>query len=252
MANGKIAMKLDDGDRIVGVQFCGEDDDVLLAAAGGKCIRFPLPEVRIYGGLNTIGVRGMNLNKGDKLISMTILHHTGVTPEERDGYFGRKREDEVPELAPERRVALETDEQFLLTVRDDGYGKRSSAHDYRVTKRGGKGVINIDVGETGKVVAAFPVTEEDEIMLVTDGGQLIRCAVHDIRKVGRGARGVRIFRLAEDGRVVSVAHLGESANGDGDADGEADDSADETFADETSADEASADEIPDGEESTQA
>ena len=116
--------------------------------------------------------------------------------------------------SPSRRTALQEDEQFLLTVRDDGYGKRSSAHDYRVTKRGGKGVINIDVGMAGKVVAAFPVAEDDEIMLVTDGGQLIRCAVHGISKVGRGARGVRIFRLAKGGRVVSVAHLGEAAAGD--------------------------------------
>ena len=225
MANGKIAMKLDEGDRIVGVQFCGEDDDVLLAAGGGKCIRFQVPEVRLFKGRSSQGVRGMSLDKKDRLISMTILHHTGVTPEERDGYFGRKRDDEIPELPPARRAALGADEQFLLTVRDDGHGKRTSAHDYRVTRRGGRGVINIDVGKKGKVVAAFPVAEEDEIMLVTDGGQLIRCAVHDISKVGRAARGVRIFRLAKDGRVVSVAHLGESANGDDEASGEADEEA---------------------------
>ncbi len=228
-ANGKIAMKLvDEGDAIVGVQFCGEDDDVLLAASGGKCIRFPVPEVRLIKARDSQGVRGMSLDKGDKVISMTILHHTGVTTEERDGYFGRKRDDEVPELPPERRATLEADEQYLLTVRDDGHGKRTSAHDYRVTRRGGKGVINIDVGKKGKVVAAFPVAEEDEIMLVTDGGQLIRCAVHDISKVGRAARGVRVFRLAEDGRVVSVAHLGEAVTGDGDdeAGGEADDGSD--------------------------
>jgi DNA gyrase subunit A len=227
MANGKIAMKLDEGDSIVGVQFCGEDDDVLLAASGGKCIRFPVPEVRLFKGRSSQGVRGMNLDKGDRVISMTILRHTGVTPEERDGYFGRKRDEEVPEISPERRAELEADEQFILTVRDDGYGKRSSAHDYRVTKRGGKGVINMDVGEKNSVVAAFPVAEEDEIMLVTDGGQLIRCAVHDISKVGRAARGVRIFRLAEEGRVVSVAHLGEGASGD-------DDSGDDDSGDEDS------------------
>ncbi|MEC9455024.1 MAG: DNA gyrase subunit A, partial [Pseudomonadota bacterium] len=126
MANGKIAMKLDEGDRIVGVQFCGEDDDVLLAAAGGKCIRFQVPEVRLFKGRSSQGVRGMSLDKKDRLISMTILHHTGVTPEERDGYFGRKRDDEIPKLPPARRAALEADEQFLLTVRDDGHGKRTS------------------------------------------------------------------------------------------------------------------------------
>ena len=258
MANGKIAMKLEEGDSIVGVQFCDQNDDVLLAAAGGKCIRFQVPEVRLFKGRSSQGVRGMSLVKDDKLISMTILHHTGVTPEERDGYFGRKRDDEVPELSPERRAALQTDEQFLLTVRDDGYGKRSSAHDYRVTKRGGKGVINIDVGKTGKVVAAFPVAEEDEIMLVTDGGQLIRCAVHGISKVGRGARGVRIFRLAKDGRVVSVAHLGEAVAGDDEAgdddeaggDGETD-SAGEAPSEADDVDE-SAEADGDGEEDAQA
>ncbi len=216
MANGKIAMKLDEGDRIVGVQFCGADDDVLLAAAGGKCIRFQVPEVRLFKGRSSQGVRGMSLDKGDRLISMTILHHTGVTPEERDGYFGRKREDEIPELSHERRTALEADEQFLLTVRDDGHGKRTSAHDYRVTRRGGKGVINIAVGKKGKVVAAFPVAEEDEIMLVTDGGQLIRCPVNDVRIAGRNTQGVTIFNTDKDERVVSVEHIPDE--GDDDAD----------------------------------
>ena len=192
MANGKIAMKLEESDSIVGVHSCGVDDDVFLAAAGGKCIRFSALEVRLFKGRSSQGVRGIKLDKGDSVISMTILRHTGVSPTERDGYFGRKRDDLVPKLTTTRRTELEEQEEFLLTVRDDGFGKRTSAHDYRVTRRGGKGVINIDVGKTGKVVAAFPVGEKDEIMLVTDGGQLIRCAVMDISKVGRSARGVII------------------------------------------------------------
>ena len=150
------------------------------------------------------------LDKGDKLISMAILCHTGITPEERDGYFRRKRNDQIPNLSDERRLDLTKDEQLLLTIRDDGYGKRTSAHDYRVTRRGGKGVINMDVGKIGRVVAALPVEDDDEVMLVTDGGQLIRCVVNEISKVGRSARGVRIFRLSDEGHVVSVAHLAES------------------------------------------
>ncbi len=214
MANGKIAMKLEEGDSIVGVNSCSVNDDVILAAAGGKCIRFSALEVRLFKGRSSQGVRGMRLDDGDRVISMTILRHTGVSPTERDAYFRRKRDNLIPELTAERYGELKELEEFLLTVRDDGFGKRTSAHDYRVTRRGGKGVINIDVGKTGKVVAAFPVAENDEVMLVTDGGQLIRCSVKDISKVGRSARGVRIFRLSDKSRVVSVAHLGVEAETD--------------------------------------
>jgi DNA gyrase subunit A len=210
-SNGKIAMKLDDDDQIIGVQLSAEDDDVLLAARGGKCIRFQADDVRLFKGRSSSGVRGMDLAKDDRVISMTILRHTDISPEERDGYFGRKREGEVPEMSDDRRAELAEREEFLLTVRTDGFGKRTSTHDYRLTRRGGKGVINIDLGDAGnEVIAAFPVEDFNEIMLVTDGGQLIRCAVDQIRKVGRDARGVTIFRTAEDEKVVAVAKLADS------------------------------------------
>ena len=220
-SNGKIAMKLGADDRIVGVRLCTDEDDVLLAAAGGKCVRFPAADVRLFKGRSSAGVRGMELTAGDRVISMSILAHTDLTPEERDAWFGRKRAGAVPTLAESRRAVLEEREQFLLTIRGDGFGKRTSSHDYRLTRRGGKGVINMDLGDGGyEAVAAFPVASQDEIMLVTDSGRLIRCPVEGISKVGRGARGVRVFRLneTEDAgkaeRVVSVARLVD-ANGTG-------------------------------------
>ena len=213
-SGGKIAMKLGAGDRIVGVRVCADGDDVLLAARGGKCIRFPAADVRLFKGRSSAGVRGIDLAEGDRVISMSVLSHGDLTAEERDAHFGRKRDGAVPSLTEERRAALAAGEQFLLSVRDDGFGKRTSTHDYRLTRRGGKGVINMVVGEgERRVVAAFPVADRDEIMLVTDGGRLIRCPVDGISKVGRSARGVTLFRLAGGERVVSAARLAE-ANGD--------------------------------------
>ena len=216
---GKIAMKLGEDDRIVGVQTCSERDDVLLAARGGKCTRFAAADVRLFRGRSSSGVRGMDLADGDRVISMSILAHGDLKAEERDAYFRRKRKDAtVPKMTRERRATLKTQEQLLLTVRSDGFGKRTSSHDYRLTRRGGKGIINMMTG-AGKhgeteVVATFPVAEQDEIMLVTDGGQLIRCPIRDIRKAGRDTRGVTIFRLAGGERVVSVARLAD-VNGNG-------------------------------------
>ncbi len=214
---GKIAMKLGEDDRIVGVQTCSESDDVLLAARGGKCIRFAAADVRLFRGRDSTGVRGMDLATGDRVISMSILAHGDLGAEERDAYFRRKREGAAPRIAKERRAELAAREQFLLTVRSDGFGKRTSSHDYRLTRRGGKGIINIvtGAGKSGEseVVATFPVADQDEIMLVTDGGQLIRCALDEIRTMGRDTRGVTIFRLPKGERVVSVARLAD-VNGD--------------------------------------
>ena len=215
---GKIAMKLGEDDRIVGVQMCGDGDHVLLAARGGKCIRFAAADVRLFRGRSSAGVRGMELAGGDRVISMSVIAHGDLTATERDAYFGRKREGEAATISDERRVALAAGEQFLLTVRSDGFGKRTSTHHYRLTRRGGKGIINMATGAGEKqVVAAFPVAEQDEIMLVTDGGQLIRCPVEDISKTRRGTRGVTIFRLGAGERVVSAARLPD-VNGNGAAD----------------------------------
>ncbi|MEE8280218.1 MAG: DNA gyrase C-terminal beta-propeller domain-containing protein, partial [Alphaproteobacteria bacterium] len=239
MANGKIAMKIEEADgRLVNVRTCSEDDDVLLAGAGGKCIRFPVTEVRVFSGRTSTGVRGIRLVGGDEVISMTILRHAALGIEERDAYLryaaAKRRaengeETEAP-CAPEemgldvseRRLAeLEAEAQFILAIAEDGLGKRTSAYEYRVTGRGGQGIVNMDLtrpdGRAVRVVGAFPVNPGDQLVLVTDAGKLIRCPVHDIRIAGRSTRGVRLFHVAEDERVVSVARLADygEANGEG-------------------------------------
>ena len=236
-ANGKIAMKLDEegGDgSLVSVQACSESDDILLATRGGKCIRFAVGDVRVFSGRNSIGVRGIQLADDDEVISMTILQGARwETTEERDAYLrlARGRQDDQNgdvQMSEARFQELEAAEQFILGVADDGLGKRTSAYEYRVTGRGGKGIDNLDLSRgrgrgPAKVVGAFPVARDDQIVLVTDGGQLIRCPVDDVRVAGRATRGVKLFDVAEDERVVSVTRL-EDENGDenGAADGNGD------------------------------
>jgi DNA gyrase subunit A len=246
MANGKIAMKLEAGEgELVGVRPCSEDDDILLATAAGKCIRFSVSDVRVFAGRTSTGVRGIKLAKGDRVISMSILRSgEAESIEERDAYLryatARRRGengtsengggeaangDSGIELSPERLGELAEAEQFILSVADDGYGKRTSAYEYRLTGRGGQGIGNLDLSRSGGretgVVAAFPVAPGDQIMLVTDAGKLIRSPVEDIRIAGRTTRGVTLFRIDESERIVSVAHLPEDADAEEvDADGE--------------------------------
>jgi len=228
MANGKIAMKLDKGDRLIGVQTCSEEDDVLLAAANGQAIRFPVADVRVFTGRTSTGVRGIKLEEGDHVISMSILRHVDVETAERIAYIrmSRKRrggeeevageavEEEVAEtaetvtLTPERFASLEAVEEFILTVTAKGFGKRSSAYEYRITGRGGQGIAAIEMSDrNGQAVASFPVGHRDQIMLVTDRGQLIRCPVTDIRIAGRKTQGVVLFKVEEGEKVVSVTRL---------------------------------------------
>jgi DNA gyrase subunit A len=239
--SGIIAMKLEDGEAIIDVQICTERDDVLLTAAGGQCIRFAVPEVRVFQGRTSMGVRGMTLDEeGDRLISLSILRHVEATGDERAAYLRRASAvrrggnvEEEPsgeaeeangaiELGEQRYVEMSAAEQFVLTVSENGYGKRSSSYEYRTTGRGGKGVVAMDVREkdgsirrkTGRLVASFPVEESDQIMLVTNGGQLIRCPVDDIRIAGRSTQGVIVFDTAEGERVVSVEGLSEEGGGE--------------------------------------
>jgi DNA gyrase subunit A len=229
MANGKIAMKLDDEDgQLVSVATCGDDDDVLLATAGGKSIRFQVMDVRVFSGRTSTGVRGVRLTGKDQVISMSILHHVDLDVEERDAYVryanarrraeGEENGDEpcAPEEATlsisEARIAeLEAAEEFILSVAEDGLGKRTSAYEYRITNRGGQGISNMELsrgrGKESRVVGAFPVQPTDQVVLVTDAGKLIRCPIDDVRIAGRATRGVRLFDVAEDERVVSVARL---------------------------------------------
>jgi DNA gyrase subunit A len=236
--SGIIAMKLDEDEAIVDVQICTERDDVLLTAAGGQCIRFPVTDVRVFTGRTSMGVRGIALSKGDKLISLTILRHVDADAEERAAYLRRANavrrggvEEEAGtdsedasgaiELGEQRYVEMSANEQFVLTISENGYGKRSSSYEYRTTGRGGKGIVAMSVnGRNGKLVASFPVEDSDQIMLVTDKGQLIRCPVEGIRIAGRSTQGVIVFDTAEDEHVVSVEHIGEDTeNGNGNGNG---------------------------------
>jgi DNA gyrase subunit A len=231
---GKIAMKLDEGDEIVDVQICSEGDDVLLTTAQGQCIRFAVPEVRVFKGRDSTGVRGISLAKDDRVIALAILRHFDASGEERAAYLraaaaARRAEsgedangngaaeealveaDEAVQpgyLAPDRQLAMTQSEQFVLTLSENGYGKRSSSFEFRTTGRGGKGIVAMAVNErNGRLVGSFPVGHDDQIMLITDAGQTIRVPVHDIRIVSRGSQGVIVFDTAEGERVVSVEHI---------------------------------------------
>ena len=193
-------------------------DDTLLATRQGKAIRFQSEDVREFQSRNSTGVRGITLREGDAVISLSILHRAGVKDQdERDDYlrfapWKGEREGECT-LAPERFERMQEREQFILTVCANGYGKRSSAYEYRVTGRGGSGIINIETtAKNGDVAATFPVEHGDQIMLVTDKGQLIRCPVEDIRIAGRSTQGVIVFDTADDEHVVSVEHIGEEGD----------------------------------------
>ncbi len=242
--SGIIAMKLAEGEGIVDVQVCSEKDDVLLTTAQGQCIRFAVTDVRVFQGRTSMGVRGITLADGDRVISQSILRHLSVSAEERMAYLKRanavrrsQNGDELEEsavdaeeaqetaastieLGEQRYVEMSAAEQFILTVSERGYGKRSSSYEYRITNRGGKGLVAMAIWEgkkgsetikekIGPLVASFPVEEADQLMLVTDGGQLIRCPVNGIRIAGRSTQGVIVFNTADDEKVVSVERIGE-------------------------------------------
>jgi len=258
--NGKIAMKLEDeGDGIVGVQTCTERDDILLTTAGGRCIRFPVGDLRVFKGRDSMGVRGISLADGDRVISLTILHHFDAGAAERIAYLrqssairraatGEDAEDTIAEvvddageetaepgevesfITPERYTEMGAAEQFVLTVNERGYGKRSSSFEFRVTRRGGQGIRATDVSrldEIGPLVAAFPVEPSDQIMLVSDGGTLIRVPVDGIRFASRTSKGVRIFNTAPGERVVSVEHIPDPGEAEPDETGPVEDGPDE-------------------------
>ena len=226
-SNGKIAMKLDDDDKLINVRICTENDDIMLATRYGKCIRFPVTEVRVFVGRNSVGVRGIKLADNDEVISMSILNHSDATSEQRDEYAKvvsaiKRMENEngndveikavdtglLNILSPAEFEQMKANEQFILTVTCTGYGKRSSSYEYRVTGRGGSGIANMEMSARNKeVVSSFPIDDNNQIMMVTDGGKLIRMPVEDIRVAGRKTQGVILFRTAEDEKVMSVTWL---------------------------------------------
>jgi DNA gyrase subunit A len=246
---GKIAMRLDDGEGIVDVQICSENDDVLLTTAKGQCIRFAVPDVRVFKGRDSMGVRGINLAEGDHVISLAILRHVQASADERAAYLKMRRavageahadadavepddheleaeegedgsEGAPAQLSPERYGELGAAEQVILTISQNGYGKRTSSYEYRVAGRGGKGIVAMAVNaRNGDLVASFPVEHGDEIMLVTNGGQLIRCPVEGIRVAGRATQGVIVFDTADDELVMSVERLSDPEAGETQDDG---------------------------------
>ncbi|HWL68789.1 MAG TPA: DNA gyrase subunit A [Geminicoccus sp.] len=228
-SNGKIAMGLDEGDRLIGVDVCDDSYDMLLAARGGRAVRFPVESLRVFKSRASEGVRGMDLAKDDEVVSMSVLHHVELPIERRDAYLkyanARRRAegedaengngDLVIDLGEEEIQKLQADEQFLLTVTRNGFGKRTSAYEYRITNRGGQGVINIETSaRNGEVSATFPVTDADQLMLMTDQGKLIRMPVDGIRITGRNTQGVRLFNVDEDEHVVGAVRLLDAAEDD--------------------------------------
>jgi len=227
--SGKIAMKLEAGDGIIGVAVCTDRDDVLLTTKLGKCIRFPLADVRVFKGRESTGVRGIKLANGDEVVSLTLLHHSDASSAESRSYLkqaGAARRaageedmaEEMPEdaedgaeeatLTPERYAELGASEQFVLAVSENGFGKRTSSFEYRVTGRGGSGIVAMGMGrKNSAIIAAFPVEESDDLMLISNTGQTIRVPVGGISVQGRSAQGVVVFRMEGDERVVSVERI---------------------------------------------
>jgi DNA gyrase subunit A len=221
-ANGKIAMKLDDGDSLISVLPCNEDQDVFLATYRGRCIRFPVNEIRIFAGRNSTGVRGLSLGKDDRIIGMAMLNHGETDSAVRAAYIKQSRaarraatgieeeadaEEEATDLVLDdaKMAELAANEQFILTVSENGFGKRTSSYEYRITHRGGSGFANIKLGGKNTAVAgSFPVDNDHDIMMVTDGGKIIRTPVRDVRIAGRATAGVTLFRTAENEKVMSA------------------------------------------------
>jgi DNA gyrase subunit A len=239
---GKLAMRLDEGEEIVDVQICSETDDVLLTTGNGLCIRFPVTDVRVFKGRDSMGVRGIALSPGDRVIALAILRHIDAESGERLAYLKMRRAvagEVIPEsgetsgeeagvedsaaaqtISPDRYAEMSAAEQIILAISANGYGKRSSSYEYRITSRGGKGIVAMAVNQrNGKLVAAMPVEDGDEIMLVTNGGKLIRCPVDGIRIAGRGTQGVIVFDTDAAEQVAAVERISEDDTSRGEEEG---------------------------------
>jgi DNA gyrase subunit A len=233
--SGKIAMKLSRGDGIVGVQTCTERDDIFLSTRAGKCIRFAVSDVRVFKGRDSTGVRGIKLASGDEVVSLSLLMHSDATTAEARAYLkqssamrralnGEESEtqsEEVEEeeengeeatLTAERYAALGAREQFVFAASESGYGKRTSSYEYRVTGRGGSGIVALDMGRKNTaMVGAFPIEESDDLMLISDQGRIIRVAASSVSIQRRGSGGVTVFRVEAGERVVSVERIEETS-----------------------------------------
>ena len=216
--NGKIAMKLNSDDMLVNVVTCSETDDIFLSTRLGKCIRFSCKDLRVFSGRSSIGVRGIKLSEKDAVISLAILNGINFNVNERDEYLkissAQRKNEQINEInvSKDKINEFKDNEEFLLSVTDKGFGKRSSAYEYRKSNRGGLGIANMQLSQRNgnEIIASFPIKENDQLMLVTNSGQLIRCPVNDVRIAGRQTQGVTLFNVSEKERVVSVAKLEEN------------------------------------------
>ena len=211
-ANGKIAMKLINGDSLVGVVPCKENDDILLSASQGKCMRFRSNDVRLFKGRGSVGVRGIRLKMDDHVISISVLKHIEAETDVKTLYLkaatAKRRGEEQEYIEEEKFESMHIDDQFILTISENGFGKRTSAYEYRITKRGGQGIINIETSDrNGPVIASFPVLDSDDVMLVTNEGRIIRSPVNDIRIASRNTQGVTLFSIDKGETVVSVTAI---------------------------------------------
>ena len=218
-ANGKIAMKLNEGDKLVGVKTCEENQDILLTLKKGNCVRFRMTDIRVFAGRNSVGVRGVRLKeKDDEVISMSLLNHVELDTETREKYIKQWRatrhEDGLEDAAnlsllpSDQFEELREKEEFIVSMTDTGLGKRSSAYEYRTTKRGGSGITNMKFGDkSNEIVASFPITEDQQLILVTNQGQLIRIPIVNVRVAGRSTMGVKMFDVGKKEKVVSVARV---------------------------------------------
>ncbi|MDR1338332.1 MAG: DNA gyrase subunit A [Rickettsiales bacterium] len=234
-ANGKIAMKLDDGDSLVFVQPCQDNQDVFLTTYHGRCVRFPVPEIRVFAGRNSTGVLGIRLDKNDRVITMCMLGHDGSDSATRSAYIKQSRalrraatgiEEDAGELEEETTLVLDkakfnemaAREEFILTISENGFGKRTSSYEYRLTHRGGNGFANIKLGGKNTAVAgSFPVASDNDIIMVTDGGKIIRTSAAAIRIAGRATSGVTLFRTSEAEKVVSCIPIAREEESEDDA-----------------------------------
>ena len=216
--NGKIAMKLNSDDMLVNVVTCSETDDIFLSTRLGKCIRFSCKDLRVFSGRSSVGVRGIKLSEKDTVISLAILNGINFNVNERDEYLkissAQRKNEQIDEINVSKNKIndFKDNEEFLLSVTDKGFGKRSSAYEYRKSNRGGLGIANMQLSQRNgnEIIASFPIKENDQLMLVTNNGQLIRCPVNDVRIAGRQTQGVTLFNVSEKERVVSVAKLEEN------------------------------------------
>ncbi|MDE2336548.1 MAG: DNA gyrase subunit A, partial [Alphaproteobacteria bacterium] len=235
-ANGLIAMKLEGDEKLIDVRTCTDTDDIVLSSRKGKAIRFPVADLRVFKSRASTGIRGIRLMDGDHVVSISIVRHVEATPEERMAYLRKASklrnqvedaetesagddEEETSsaniELSPARFDEMAAMEDFLLAVTSKGFGKRTSAHEYRIAGRGGSGIWNMKLGKrNGEMVGTFKVLDSDEIMLVTNGGQIIRMAVKDVRFVGRQTQGVTLFRIEDGEEVVSAAIIRDDDHGE--------------------------------------